>query len=567
MDYRKEYERWMKQAAMDEDIVEELRSMDDAKMEDAFYRDLAFGTGGLRGVIGAGTNRINIYTIAKASQGLADYLKKNFEEPSVVIGYDSRIKSDVFARTAAGVFAANGVRVSIWPVLMPVPTVSFAARYLHTSAGVMITASHNPSKYNGYKVYGPDGCQITVETADNILKEIEKLDIFADVRNSDFEAGIANGSIQYIQDEVFTAFIEQVKSQSVLFGEEVDKNIAIVYSPLNGSGLKPVTRTLKEMGYTNITVVREQEQPDGSFPTCPYPNPEIKEAMALGIEYAKRCNADLMLATDPDCDRVGIAVKNHVGEYELLTGNQTGMLLLDYICNQRQKHHKMPADPVMVKTIVTMDMAQQIAEHYGLRTINVLTGFKFIGEQIGKLEEQKKADSYVFGFEESYGYLTGSYVRDKDGVNGACMICEMFSYYATKGIGLLDKLDELYRMYGYCLNTLHSYEFDGSAGFVKMQKIMKAFRGDVEKFGNKKVLKLLDYAAGLDGLPKSDVLKFLLEDNCSIVIRPSGTEPKLKMYISVSAEDKETAEKTEEEICRSAEEYLNVPKMDIRNPR
>ena len=567
MDYRKEYERWMKQAAMDEDIVEELRSMDDAKMEDAFYRDLAFGTGGLRGVIGAGTNRINIYTIAKASQGLADYLKKNFEEPSVAIGYDSRIKSDVFARTAAGVFAANGVRVSIWPVLMPVPTVSFAARYLHTSAGVMITASHNPSKYNGYKVYGPDGCQITVETADNILKEIEKLDIFADVRNSDFEIGIANGSIQYIQDEVFTAFIEQVKSQSVLFGEEVDKNIAIVYSPLNGSGLKPVTRTLKEMGYTNITVVREQEQPDGRFPTCPYPNPEIKEAMALGIEYAKRCNADLMLATDPDCDRVGIAVKNHVGEYELLTGNQTGMLLLDYICNQRQKHHKMPADPVMVKTIVTMDMAQQIAEHYGLRTINVLTGFKFIGEQIGKLEEQKKADSYVFGFEESYGYLTGSYVRDKDGVNGACMICEMFSYYATKGIGLLDKLDELYRMYGYCLNTLHSYEFDGSAGFVKMQKIMKAFRGDVEKFGNKKVLKLLDYAAGLDGLPKSDVLKFLLEDNCSIVIRPSGTEPKLKMYISVSAEDKETAEKTEEEICRSAEECLNVPKMDIRNPR
>lgn len=422
MDYRKEYERWMKQAAMDEDIVEELRSMDDAKMEDAFYRDLAFGTGGLRGVIGAGTNRINIYTIAKASQGLADYLKKNFEEPSVAIGYDSRIKSDVFARTAAGVFAANGVRVSIWPVLMPVPTVSFAARYLHTSAGVMITASHNPFKYNGYKVYGPDGCQITVETADNILKEIEKLDIFADVRNSDFEAGIANGSIQYIQDEVFTAFIEQVKSQSVLFGEEVDKNIAIVYSPLNGSGLKPVTRTLKEMGYTNITVVREQEQPDGSFPTCPYPNPEIKEAMALGIEYAKRCNADLMLATDPDCDRVGIAVKNHVGEYELLTGNQTGMLLLDYICNQRQKHHKMPADPVMVKTIVTMDMAQQIAEHYGLRTINVLTGFKFIGEQIGRLEEQEKADSYVFGFEESYGYLTGSYVRDKDGVNGACIL-------------------------------------------------------------------------------------------------------------------------------------------------
>ena len=557
MEYMKEYERWLKYATMDNDVIEELKALDDAKIEDAFYRDLSFGTGGLRGVIGAGTNRVNIYTIAKASQGLADYLKKNFKEPSVAIGFDSRIKSEVFAKTAAGVFAANGVRVHIWPVLMPVPTVSFAARYLQTSAGVMITASHNPSKYNGYKVYGPDGCQITVESADKILKEIKKLDLFVDVKNSVFEAGIEEGIIQYIPDEVFTAFVEQVKGQSVLFGEEVNKNIAIVYSPLNGTGLKPVTRSLKEMGYTNITVVKEQEQPDGRFPTCPYPNPEIKEAMALGIEYAKRCNADLMLATDPDCDRGGIAVKNNAGEYELLTGNQTGMLLLDYICSQRQKHKKMPADPVMVKTIVTMDMGEQIADHYGLHTINVLTGFKFIGEQIGKLEQQNKSDSYVFGFEESYGYLTGSYVRDKDGVNAACMICEMFSYYATKGISLLDKLEELYRIYGYCLNTLHSYEFDGSAGVIKMQNIMKAFRGDIKKFGNKKVLKLSDYALGLNGLPKSDVLKFQLEDNCSIVIRPSGTEPKLKIYISVSAENKEAAGKIEEEICKSARKYLD----------
>ena len=557
MEYMKEYERWLKYATMDNDVIEELKALDDAKIEDAFYRDLSFGTGGLRGVIGAGTNRVNIYTIAKASQGLADYLKKNFKEPSVAIGFDSRIKSEVFAKTAAGVFAANGVRVHIWPVLMPVPTVSFAARYLQTSAGVMITASHNPSKYNGYKVYGPDGCQITVESADKILKEIKTLDLFVDVKNSVFEAGIEEGIIQYIPDEVFTAFVEQVKGQSVLFGEEVNKNIAIVYSPLNGTGLKPVTRSLKEMGYTNITVVKEQEQPDGRFPTCPYPNPEIKEAMALGIEYAKRCNADLMLATDPDCDRGGIAVKNNAGEYELLTGNQTGMLLLDYICSQRQKHKKMPADPVMVKTIVTMDMGEQIADHYGLHTINVLTGFKFIGEQIGKLEQQNKSDSYVFGFEESYGYLTGSYVRDKDGVNAACMICEMFSYYATKGISLLDKLEELYRIYGYCLNTLHSYEFDGSAGVIKMQNIMKAFRGDIKKFGNKKVLKLSDYALGLNGLPKSDVLKFQLEDNCSIVIRPSGTEPKLKIYISVSAENKEAAGKIEEEICKSARKYLD----------
>ena len=556
MDIKKEYERWLANATADADVVAELKTLDDAKIEDAFYRDLAFGTGGLRGVIGAGTNRMNIYTVAKASQGLADYLKKNYAEPSVAIGYDSRIKSDVFAKVAAGVFAANGVKANIWPVLMPVPTVSFATRYLHTSAGVMVTASHNPSKYNGYKVYGADGCQITTEAAAEILAEIEKLDIFADVKTSDFEAGVANGSIQYIPDEVYTAFVEQVKSQSVLFSEEVNKNVAIVYSPLNGTGLKPVTRTLKEMGYTNITVVKEQEQPDGNFPTCPYPNPEIKEAMALGMEYAKKCNADLLLATDPDCDRVGIAVKNKAGEYELLTGNQTGMLLLDYICSQRVKHGKMPTDPVMVKTIVTMDMGEQIATHYGLRTINVLTGFKFIGEQIGKLEKQGKADSYVFGFEESYGYLTGSYVRDKDGVDGAYMICEMFSYYATKGISLLDKLDELYKTYGYCLNTLHSYEFDGSAGFAKMQNIMQAFRGDIKEFGGKKVVKLLDYAPGLDGLPKSDVLKFLLEDNCSIVVRPSGTEPKLKTYISVSAENKEAAEKVEAEISKSAEAYL-----------
>ena len=556
MDINNEYKRWLEYATADSDVASELKTMGAAKIEDAFYRDLAFGTGGLRGVIGAGTNRMNVYTVAKASQGLADYLKKHYENPSVAIGYDSRIKSDVFAKVAAAVFAANGVQVSIWPVLMPVPTVSFATRYLHTSAGVMITASHNPSKYNGYKVYGADGCQITTEAAAEILAEIEKLDIFADVKTGGFDAGLTEGCIQYIPEEVYTAFVNEVKAQSVLFGEEVDKNVAIVYTPLNGSGLRPVTRVLKEMGYTNITVVKEQEQPDGHFPMCPYPNPEIKEAMALGMEYARRCNADLLLATDPDCDRVGIAVKNKAGEYELLTGNQVGLLLLDYICSQRIKHGKMPDAPVMVKTIVTMDMGEQIASHYGLRTVNVLTGFKFIGEQIGRLEQQGKADSYVFGFEESYGYLTGSYVRDKDGVDGAYMICEMFSYYKTQGISLLEKLEELYRTYGYCMNTLHSYEFEGSAGFAKMQSIMQAFRGDVKAFGGKKVVKLLDYAQGLDGLPKSDVLKFLLEGNCSIVVRPSGTEPKLKIYISVSAADKEAAEDIEAEIVKNAEKWF-----------
>ncbi|HJB05373.1 MAG TPA: phospho-sugar mutase [Candidatus Merdibacter merdigallinarum] len=562
MDYRKEYERWCVQATADADVAAELQTMDDAKVEDAFYRDLAFGTGGLRGVIGAGTNRMNIYTVAKASQGLADYLQKHFDKPSVSIGYDSRIKSDVFARAAAGVFAANGVEVYIWPTLMPVPTVSFATRYLGTSAGVMVTASHNPSKYNGYKVYGADGCQITTEAAAEILAEIEKLDIFADVKSISFEEGVEKRLIRYIPEEVYTAFVEAVKKQSVLFGETVNKDVAIVYSPLNGTGLKPVTRTLREMGYGNITVVKEQEQPDGNFPTCPYPNPEIKEAMALGMEYARRCHADLLLATDPDCDRVGIAVKDKNGEYVLLSGNETGILLLDYVCSQRVKHGKMPAGPVMVKTIVTTDMGQQIADHYGVRTVNVLTGFKFIGEQIGLLEKQGKADSYIFGFEESYGYLSGSYVRDKDGVNGAYLICEMFSYYATRGISLLDKLSELYQTYGYCLNTLHSYEFDGSAGFAKMQGIMKTFREEVgpgkrvNSFTGKKIEKVLDYSQGLDGLPKSDVLKYLLEGNCSIVVRPSGTEPKLKVYLSVSAESQTAAEEEEVKVICTMKTFL-----------
>ena len=553
-----QYQLWVEKATADPDVVSELKAMngDEVKIEDAFYRNLAFGTGGLRGTIGAGTNRMNVHTVAKATQGLANYLNKNFTEPSVSIGYDSRIKSDVFAKVAAGVFAANGVKVNIWPELLPVPTVSFATRYLGTSAGVMVTASHNPSKYNGYKVYGFDGCQMTTEAAAQVLAEIEKLDIFGDVKTMKFEDGFHSGIITYISDDVLTAFIEEVKRQSCLGGYQVDKNAAIVYSPLNGTGLKPVTRTLREMGYTNITVVKEQEKPDGNFPTCPYPNPEIREAMELGIEYAKRCRADLLLATDPDCDRVGIAVQNAQGEYVLLSGNETGMLLLDYICSRRIANGTMPADPVMVKTIVTMDLVERIASHYGVRTVNVLTGFKFIGEQIGLLEKQGKADSYIFGFEESYGYLSGSYVRDKDAVDGAFLICEMFAYYAALGISLLDKLNELYQTYGYCLNTLHSYEFDGSAGFAKMQDIMKAFRGEISQFGGRKIVKLLDYAPGLDGLPKSDVLKFLLEGNCSVVVRPSGTEPKLKTYISVTAQSMDAAHAVEEQIAADLQKFF-----------
>lgn len=554
------YQRWTERAIADVDVINELKDIaeNEGKIEDAFYKDLAFGTGGLRGVIGAGTNRLNVYTVAKASQGLADYVIKNFapEKRKIAVSFDSRIKSDVFAKVAAGVFAANGIKVAIYSELMPTPCLSFAVRYLGCAAGVMVTASHNPAKYNGYKVYGADGCQITTEAAAEILAEIEKLDIFDDVKRISFEEGFEAGKISYISEEVYTAFIEEVKKESVLGDTQVNKDVAIVYSPLNGTGLKPVIRTLKESGYTNITVVKEQEQPDGTFPTCPYPNPEVRQAMELGIEYAKKNNADLLLATDPDCDRVGIAVKNTQGEYVLLSGNETGMLLLDYICSRRTQMKTMPEDPVAVKTIVTIDMAERIAAKYGVKTINVLTGFKFIGEQIGFLEKQGRKDSYIFGMEESYGYLSGSYVRDKDGVNAAFLICEMFTYYASQGIGLFEKLNELYAEYGYCLNTLHSYTFEGSAGFEKMQNIMVSFRKSITEFAGKKVLKCFDYSEGIDGLPKSDVLKFFLEDNCSIVVRPSGTEPKLKAYISVSAATKEEAQVVEGELARAVEEKM-----------
>lgn len=558
MPFKAEYEKWLHNTKSEQELQHELLKMTEEERKDAFRCDLEFGTAGLRGIMGAGTNRMNQYIVGKATQGVANYLQKHYHEPSVVIGYDSRINSEAFAKKAAGVLAANGIKVHLWPVLMPVPLVSFATRYLKVSAGITITASHNPGQYNGYKVYGADGCQITTEAAGAILAEINEIDVFTGVKEIAFSEGIKAGSIAPIADGVYDEFIAKVKEQSVLFGDVVDKNVSIVYSPLNGTGLKPVTRILQEMGYTNITVVKEQEHPDGNFTTCPYPNPEIKEAMALGITYAKKCNADLLLATDPDCDRVGIAVKNEQGEHVLLTGNEVGMLLLDYICSQKIKHGEMPENPVLIKTIVTTDMAEQIATHYGLKTINVLTGFKFIGEQIGRFESEGQEDSYIFGFEEIYGYLTGTYVRDKDGVDAAYMICEMFSYYKTRGVSLLQKLDELYEEYGYCLNTLHDYKYAGSEGFATMKKIMQSFRNGCSEFGGKRVLTVLDYAQGVDDLPKADVLKFILEDNCSLVVRPSGTEPKLKTYITVSVSNKESAIAIESAICLSAEQVMGI---------
>jgi len=541
MNIENKYKKWLEYAI---ELKADLQVMNKNEIEDAFYRDLEFGTGGLRGVIGAGTNRMNVYTVAQASQGLANYVKKNGGE-RIAVSFDSRIKSEFFAQIASGVFIANGIKVSIYKELMPTPCLSYAVREYNCVAGIMITASHNPAKYNGYKVYGSDGCQITTEAATSIQEEIGKIDVFSDVKRMEFDEVMKSGLFEYFSDYVYTDFIGEVKNQSVLFGDEIDKNVSIIYSPLNGAGLKPVLRVLKESGYTNVTVVAEQEQPDGHFPTCPFPNPEIKEAMSLGIEYAEKYNADLLLATDPDCDRVGIAVKEGE-EYTLISGNEVGLLLLDYICSQRVKHSRMPIDPVLIKTIVTTDLAEVIAKHYGVKTINVLTGFKFIGEQIGLLEKQGKETSYIFGFEESYGYLSGSYVRDKDAVDGTFLICEMFAYYKTQGESLVEKLEDIYRTYGYCLNTLNSFEFDGSAGFDKMQKLMGEFR-KAESIGEFHIQQRFDYLSGIDGLPKSDVLKFLLPCG-SIVVRPSGTEPKLKVYISVTAENKYLAQKTEEKI-------------------
>lgn len=558
MNAKKLYKKWVNTQGMDETLLKELNSMNELQIEDSFYRDLEFGTGGLRGVIGAGTNRMNIYTVAKASLGLAKHIILTVPEGerSIAISRDSRINSDLFARVSAEVFASNGIKVYIYKDISPVPTVSFATRYLHCSYGVMITASHNPSKYNGYKVYGSDGCQITNEAADAILAKINSINPLKLPERRTFEEYMSEGIIEYISDEVMDEYIRNVKSQSLLGDTEIDKNVSIVYSPLNGTGLVPVLRVLQESGYTNITVVKEQEQPDGNFPTCPYPNPEIRETLSLGLEYCKRHDADLMLATDPDCDRVGIAVKNSDGEHVLLSGNEVGLLLLNYICERRTALNKMPDHPVLVKSLVSMDVADKIAEHYGVETINVLTGFKFIGEQIGKLEGEEKEDSYIFGFEESYGYLTGTYVRDKDGVNGASMIVEMFAFYKSQGTSLLDKLDEIWNEYGYCLNTLHSYEFEGPKGMDSMNGIVDAFRVVEGRFCNLTIEKKIDYQKGVDGLPKSNVIKLFLAGGYSLIIRPSGTEPKLKVYISIKSDDKERALSIESRLEKLIKSYF-----------
>ena len=558
MDIKKEYERWLMNATADADVAAELKTLDDTKIEDAFYRDLAFGTGGLRGVIGAGTNRMNVYTVAKASQGLADYLKKNFAEPSVAIGYDSRIKSDVFAKVAAGVFAANGVKVNIWPALMPVPTVSFATRYLHTSAGVMVTASHNPSKYNGYKVYGADGCQIGPETADAVLAIIEQLDYFTSPKFVDFEEAKRTGKIIEIPDSCLEAFVDAVYAQRVGGGEGIE-NLKLVYTPLNGAGLECIRMLAKKLGVKNMTVVPKQEQPDGNFPTCPYPNPEIRQAMQKGLELCEKVKPDLLLGTDPDCDRCGTAVPNHKGGYRLISGNEMGVILLDYICKSRIANGHMPERPVAVTTIVSTDMVDAVAERYGVELRRVLTGFKFIGEQIGNLEAAGEEARYIFGFEESYGYLSGTHVRDKDAVNASLLIMEAAAYYAQKGMNLGDAIDRLYEEYGYYRNDLCSFTFEGVSGMQTMKNLMERLRAEKPaELAGRKVLSSVDYENDNTGLPKAQVLEYRLEGKAKLIVRPSGTEPKIKVYLSAVGKTREEADSVIETMKQTANELMKA---------
>lgn len=538
------YQLWIEKTAGEAELAEELTAIngDSAAIEDRFYKELEFGTGGLRGVLGAGTNRMNVFTVSKATQGYSNYLNQQFEKPSVAIGYDSRIHSDDFARAAAAVFAANGIQVHIYDHLMPTPALSFAVRDLHCSGGIVLTASHNPAKYNGYKVYGADGCQITTEAAKAIQTAINEVDPFDDVKRTGFELAMENGIIHYIGEDTIDRYQAAVSTASLL-PEGVDKNVAIVYTPLNGAGISCVPRCLKEHGFTNITIPDEQKNPDGHFPTCPYPNPEVREALKVGLRWAEKTQSDLLLATDPDCDRVGATVKTTSG-YTLISGNQMGVLLFDFVCKMRQANGTMPKNPVAVKTIVTTPMAAKIAEHYGVQLIDVLTGFKFIGEQIGLLEKKGEADRYIFGFEESYGYLSGSFVRDKDAVNASLLICEMFAWYKSQGKSLVDVLEELYQEYGCYESKLLSFQFEGADGFAKMQSLMTELRTNrPAELAGIAVECSIDYLNDDTGLPKSNVLRFFLKNGAEAVVRPSGTEPKLKVYLTAAEKDR-TASQT-----------------------
>ena len=538
---RQAWERWLSSEAVDADTRQKLQAMDDTEVLDSFYRDLAFGTGGLRGELGPGTNRMNLFTVGQATQGLANYLNQTLLPKCVAIAYDSRMGSAEFARRAASVLAANGIVAWIYPRLEPTPALSFAVRDLRCGAGICVTASHNPAKYNGYKVYGEDGCQITLEMAEAIGAEIAPIDPLYGVSAMDFDQGLASGMIRYIGEDTLDRFVAAVKAQAMPV--EAETPLRVVYT-----GLECVQRILKEIGVTDVHVVEEQRLPDGHFPTCPYPNPEIKEALTLGLRDCAQYRPDLLLATDPDCDRVGIAVPEGDG-YVLMTGNEVGVLLLDFICRVRQEAGTLPQHPVAVSTIVSTAMADGIAAHYGVELRRTLTGFKFIGEQIGLLEKAGEVERYIFGFEESYGYLSGSHVRDKDAVNASMLICQMARWYKHRGCTLYQAMQALYKKYGYYLNTLYSFAFEGAAGMEQMQGIMTRLRQTPPtELGAMAVERVEDYIQGVAGLPAADVLAFCLQGGCKVMIRPSGTEPKLKAYLFSRGDDAEQAAQTERRL-------------------
>jgi len=549
MSYMETYHLWREKLRGNEALYAELAKIEgnEREIEDRFYRELEFGTGGLRGVLGAGTNRMNVCTVAKATQGYSNYLKQTASGPCVSIAYDSRIHSDLFAHTAAEVFAANGIRVYIYQKLMPTPALSFAVRDLHCCGGIVITASHNPAEYNGYKIYGSDGCQITAQAAKEIQKAINGVDPFTDIRRAEFGDELKRGQILYIEEDTVERYLTAVSTASVL-PKEISRDVSIVYTPLNGTGISCVPRCLEKHGFTRITIPAEQKEPDGNFPTCPYPNPEVEAALKVGLACAERTGSELLLATDPDCDRVGAAVKDGAG-YTLISGNEMGVLLLDFLCKLRRNNGTLPERPVAVKTIVTTPMAAKVAERYGVELIDVLTGFKYIGEQIGRLEQAGQSERYLFGFEESYGYLSGSFVRDKDAVNASLLICEMFAWYKAQGRTLIEVLEELYRIYGFYESRLLSFLFKGANGVNQMTDLMQNLRKRPPKeIGECSVEKTVDYQNDATGLPQSNVLRFFLSSGQEAVVRPSGTEPKLKVYLTAMGRSREESRKAADRL-------------------
>lgn len=564
------YNEWLEKATADPDLKAELESIkgNDDEILDRFYRCLEFGTAGLRGVIGAGTNRMNYYTVCQATQGLSDYLNAKYEQPSIAIGYDSRIKSDYFSKEAAKVLAANGIKVYLFKELEPTPCLSFAIRYFHTSSGIILTASHNPAKYNGYKCYNSNGYQMTDEEANETYEYIKKVDYFTGIKTMDFDEAVQKGLIEYMGEEVIDAFLDEVIKQCV--NPQVTKNagLKVIYTPLNGTGNKPVRKILDRIGVKDVTVVPEQEMPDGNFPTCPFPNPEIKQAFECALKMAQTIKPDLLLATDPDCDRVGIAVRDNDGEYKLMSGNEVGAMMLNYLLSQKKGKGLLSENSIAVKSFVSTDLAEVIARKYNCTFKNLLTGFKYIGELITQLEAEGRADDFVMGFEESYGYLAGTHARDKDAVVASMLICEMAAYYKTQGKSLAEVMDDIYDEFGYYYNTVSSYTFEGASGMEKMAAIMDGLRNNApSSFSSMDVTVIDDYKTSVStvladnstskiDLPKSNVLAYTLTDGNKIIVRPSGTEPKIKAYITAIGKTKEEAKEIADRLIADADALM-----------